>query len=224
MLDFPDFLPSTTGGAGASSLVVALPSWSPGDVIYIGISNSNINATGHAAVGGGWDLLLGDIESSGVNLAVLRRVMQAGDSDPTISWTGGNSRASAGAVIARGADQATPEDATPVPAFYTTNVATIDAPSITTTQAGCGLLTFYGVGNTRTGTPPGTQTELIDTISGANSPTLIINRDTNLLASAGATGVRTESINTVATARVAATVAVRPAAAVVGFEGWGIPL
>ena len=211
----------------ASTSGLTLPTgWQPGDVIYIGWELTA--ATGTVTTPSGWSLTVpafvsavGSTPTSG-HTGVFRRVMQSGDTAPTISFTSG--RFAAGLLAIAGADNTTPEDVTPTTDDNTgVTVPSVRAPSITPVTANCLLITFHAVRNGTSGvltafTPDASETEQTDTgTSVAAVSEAAIESATLTLTSAVATGTKTATAtgsNVTVLNTMGVAIAVRPAAAV----------
>ncbi len=210
----------------ASTSGLTLPSgWQPGDVIYIGWELTA--ATGTVTTPSGWALAVpafvsavGTTPTSG-HTGVFRRVMASGDAAPVISFTSG--RFAADLLAIQGADNATPEDVTPVTDDNTgVAVPSVRAPSIVPVTPGCLLITFHAVRNATTGattafTPDASETEQADTATTVAAVSeAAIEAATLALTDTSATGTKTAtatgsnvtSLNTMGVA-----IAVRPAVA-----------
>lgn len=153
--------------ATEATSTVALPAgWRPNDVVYIGCQLTA--ATGTITTPAGWTAAVAGFRSAAstsATMAVLRRVMQPGDTDPAIGHTSG--RFAAVTVAIQGVDPAVPEDVTPTADTNTAVVyPDVRAPSISPVTPGL-LLTLHGVRNvtnsaTTTFTPPTGMTEVAE--------------------------------------------------------------
>jgi len=217
----------------ASTSGLVLPSgWQPGDVIYIGCELTA--ATGSITTPGGWTAVVpqfvsavGGTPTSG-HAAGYRRVMQAGDTDPVFSFTSG--RFAAAMVAVQGADNTTPEDATPTTDDNTGVTApSVRAPSITPVTDNCLLLTFHAIRNLTSGvltsfTADASETEQADAGTGVAAVSEAAVEAASLaLGTAGATGTKTATAtgsNVTSLNMMGFTVAVRPAPALAAS---GIP-
>lgn len=184
----------------ATSGLMLPAGWQSGDVIYIGCELTA--ATGSITTPSGWAAVVaqfvsavGTTPTSG-HTAVFRRVMQAGDTAPVISFSSG--RFAADLLAISGADNTTPEDVTPVTDDNTgVTVPSVRAPSITPVTANCLLITFHAVRNLTNGvltsfTPDASETEQADTgTSVAAASEAAIEAATLALTSASATGTKT---------------------------------
>lgn len=99
-------------------------------------------------------------------MAVYRRVLQAGDTDPTVTLSSG--RLAALSVAVQGADGTTSEDVTPASDVNGAQSASITAPTLTPSSSETLLLCGFGYGDPTTAnvaqtvTPPGGMTEVGD--------------------------------------------------------------
>src|SRR6266536_1019882 len=218
-----------SGGTEASPATPDLPpGWQPGDVIYIGWELTATSGT--VTTPAGWTSVFTPIHaaSSTTNTlhGVLRRVMQAGDAAPAITFTSGRMAMALAAV--QGADNTTPEDVTPVADDNTGVTApSVRAPSVTPVTAGCLLLTFHAVRNGTNGgatafTPDATEAEQADVAAAAAGVSgAAVEAASLLLGAASATGTKTATatglvgtINMMGSA-----IAVRPAATAATVSG-----
>lgn len=167
---------STATGSGeltaAGSYTPSLPAgWQPGDTVFL-YSQVTVSGSANTTAPAGWTRAVGDFtsaSSASAHQAVWYRVMQAGDTAPSVPEPA--SRYAWSTVAVQGANTTTPLDVTPT-TDTNSGVAYADvrAPSITPATPGSLLLTAHGVRNgtnsaTTSFTPPAGTTELGDATS-----------------------------------------------------------
>lgn len=186
------YVAPSSGTSSAGSFATSFPAGTTtGDVTYLALAG---NFGANWPTPSGWT----SIQSAGYSfngssnyfLNVFRRVIQGGDTAPTIdnSLTFGPS--GWGYITLRG-QNATPEDASAAVVATNSFGNSPVAPTVTTTQANDILLSVYGFDASVTGTPPGSGTERVDVFAGGSGGGLQIN--TEAIAAVGATGTRTET-------------------------------
>ena len=207
------------------------PGWQAGDVVYIAVECRGTGATTGTPTG--WTAVAATFNAVGVTntcLTVLRRVMQAGDTDP-VTITGASARFSVAALALQAADGTTPEDG--VAASEAAQSAATNSPvanSVTPTGADDLLLCFFGAGDTIT-------TNLATTYTAPSGMTLVVQTSTAqsgatdssvcacslVLSSNSATGTKTAtvipSLGTTAENSQAVTLVVKSAAAAAAAPG-----
>ena len=168
----------SSGTGSDTTSTVPLPSgWQAGDLCYLiyNVRGTTVTTT----VPSGWSALVPETSYQGVSnnytFGVMKRVLQAGDSNPAIAHTSGRFSAVTVAIQAGTFDSTTPEDVTPTTSTATAGVITqVPSPSITPVTDQCLILTNHLASNnttvvTMTFTPPSGMTELQDTTSGHTS-------------------------------------------------------
>lgn len=194
---------SSASGAGeltaAGSYTTSLPAgWQPGDTVFL-YSQVTVAGSANTTAPAGWTKAVGDFTSAGstsAHQAVWYRVMQAGDTAPSVAEPA--SRYAWSTVAVQGANTTTPLDVTPA-TDTNSGVAYPDvrAPSITPVTPGALLLTAHGLRNsTNSATtqfaPPAGMTEVTDVSSGiASKSNAAIEVNSLALTDTSATGTRT---------------------------------
>ncbi|MDT0169816.1 metallophosphoesterase [Pseudarthrobacter sp. BRE9] len=194
---------SSATGSGeltaAGSYTAALPAgWQPGDTVFL-FSQVTVAASANTTAPAGWTRAVGDFTSAGstsAHQAVWYRVMQAGDTAPSVSEPA--SRYAWSTVAVQGANTTTPLDVTPT-TDTNSGVAYPDvrAPSITPVTPGSLLLTAHGLRNstnsaTTSFTPPAGTTEVGDVSSNiAAKSNAAIEVNSLALTDTSATGTKT---------------------------------
>ena len=155
----PTVRSSSTYASAASETTFNLalpPGWQAGDVCYIGVelraTGATINTpTGFTAVAATFT----PVGVTNTAMAVFRRVLQTGDTDP-VAVSGASGRYAAAAVAVQGADGTTPEDGV-TPAEAPQSAATNNPVADSVTPAGSNdlLLCFFGAGDPTTAPQPG---------------------------------------------------------------------
>lgn len=154
--------------ASEASISVPLPAgWQPGDLCYIGCSALAANPA--IITPAGWSVFVPGFisqQNSNVMLAVFRRILQAGDTNPVISGFSG--RWAAISVAVTGYNTAHPEDTAPnkddgVLATF----PNVRIPSITSITNNCLMIAFAVSRNSTSGvpltwTPPSGMTEVAE--------------------------------------------------------------
>lgn len=182
----PTVVGTPTSGGQASGTTVATSfstGWAANDVAYIFLWQSG---TAVPTTPTGWTLAASQTAGN-PRCWVYRRVLQSGDTAPTITVS--NVVHNWGVVILHGANTTTPEDGTNNN-FNAVTASTIVALGVTTAVATDYLLTSFGNNASQSGTPPA-GTELLD-ITTNGTAAFQLNGET--LSSAGATGTRTETL------------------------------
>ena len=194
---------SSAAGSGeltaAGSYTPSLPAgWQPGDTVFL-FSQITASASANTTAPAGWTRAVADFTSAGstsAHQAVWYRVMQAGDTAPSVTEPA--SRYAWSTVAVQGANTATPLDVAPA-TDTNSGVAYpgVRAPSITPVTPGALLLTAHGVRNgtnsaTTSFTPPSGTTELTDTTSNiAAKSNASIEVNSLALTDTSATGTKT---------------------------------
>lgn len=194
---------SSATGAGeltaSGSYTPALPAgWQPGDTVFL-FSQVTVAGAANTTAPAGWTQAIADFTSAGstsAHQAVWYRVMQSGDTSPSVPEAA--SRYAWTTVAVQGANATTPLDVTPT-TDTNTGVAYpgVRAPSITPVTSGALLLTAHGVRNgtssaTTTFTPPSGTVEVGDvTSSVASKSNAAIEVDFLPLTDTSATGANT---------------------------------
>jgi hypothetical protein len=194
---------SSARGAGeltaAGSYTTSLPAgWQPGDTVFL-YSQVTVAGSANTTAPAGWTKAVGDFTSAGstsAHQAVWYRVMQAGDTAPSVAEPA--SRYAWSTVAVQGANTTTPLDVTPV-TDTNSGVAYPDvrAPSITPVTPGALLLTAHGVRNatnsaTTLFSPPAGMTELGESTSNiASKSNAALEVDSLALTDTSATGTKT---------------------------------
>lgn len=205
--------------ASVTSAVVPLPStWQAGDIVYIGaaLRSSTGSFTGITA---GWSAVAGPVTSvtdASCHGAVYRRVMQAGDTAPTVTCASGRVAASSIAVVS--GNNSTPEDVAVAVDANQANGTSIVAPSVTPVNPNSLLLAFNISTSVTSGaiwtvSPAGGMTELADicTQTGTQTNSAVEIADLNLPGTS-ATGTKTATASATINP-IAATIVVRSSAA-----------
>ncbi|MEW1812487.1 hypothetical protein AB0284_17490 [Pseudarthrobacter phenanthrenivorans] len=194
---------SSAAGSGeltaAGSYTPGLPAgWQPGDTVFL-FSQITASSSANSTAPTGWTRAVGDFtsaSSTSAHQAVWYRVMQAGDTAPSVAEPA--SRYAWSTVAVQGANTTTPLDVTPA-TDTNSGVAypAVRAPSVTPVTAGALLLTAHGVRNgtnsaTTSFSPPAGMNELGDTTSNiAAKSNAAIEVDSQLLTDTSATGTKT---------------------------------
>lgn len=194
---------SSATGSGeltaAGSYTPTLPAgWQPGDTVFL-FSQVTVSGSANATAPAGWTRAVGDFTSAGstsAHQAVWYRVMQAGDTAPSVPEPA--SRYAWSTVAVQGANTTTPLDVTPA-TDNNSGVAYPDvrAPSVTPVTPGALLLTAHGVRNGTNSaatsfTPPAGTTELGDASSNISAKSnAAIEVNALALTDTSATGTKT---------------------------------
>jgi len=177
--------------------------WQPGDVVYVGYELTA--STGSITVPPGWVEAVPHFRSASSTSSltgVLRRVMQAGDPNSlTVSHSSGRFAAISAAI--QGADNTTPEDATPT-VDNNTGIAfpNVEIPSITPVQQDALLLDFAAIrngtnGSVTTFTAPTGMTEVAQVASAVSGTSnAAIEMSFAALTSNAATGINDATVQT----------------------------
>lgn len=132
---------------GTSTTVTLPTGWSAGDVVVI---TAVSNTTGQTfSLGVGYTKQI-DETGTGVQMAIFTRVLQAGDANPTLSWTTSTARIIWLSIGYSGVNNTTPLDGTPKSQHSSSTSQTFNSPSITTSIWGSKLLMVYGASSTGT--------------------------------------------------------------------------
>jgi hypothetical protein len=146
-------------GNTGTPITPPLPSgWQADDLAVLVIVGRPVDdSTTEPGPASGWDkraFRWYDWAGTTIDLAVVvwTRVLQSGDTDPSITlsggWASGGSSVGAAAIAAyRGVDTTTPMDATPVTGESGSQSSTWTPPSITTTTADAWVLSIVGTGD-----------------------------------------------------------------------------
>lgn len=192
------------GTASESSSTVPMPAgWQPGDVVYVGYELTA--STGSITVPPGWVEAVPHFRSASSTSSlsgVLRHVMQAGDpSSLTVSHSSGRFAAISAAI--QGADNTTPEDATPtVDSNNGIAFPNVEIPSITPVQQDALLLDFAAIrngtnGSATTFTAPTGMTEVAQVASAVSGTSnAAIEMSFAALSSNAATGINDATVQT----------------------------
>ena len=194
---------SSATGAGeltaAGSYSPGLPAgWQPGDTVFL-YSQITSSSAANSTAPAGWTRAVADFTSAGsasAHQAVWYRVMQSGDTAPSVSEPA--ARYAWSTVAVQGANTTTPLDVIPT-TDTNSGVAYPDvrAPSITPVTPGALLLTAHGVRNgtnsaTTSFTPASGTTELGDATSNiASKSNAAIEVNSLRLTDTSATGTKT---------------------------------
>jgi hypothetical protein len=210
---------STGSSTTATTLTVTLPAgWQAGDLCYIpwGLSATSASLT----VPSGWTEIIPQTYASGSTtgmMGVLRRVLQAGDSNPVLNFTSG--RAVAIAVAIYGYDPAFPEDVTPLLDPSAGSMPNCIAESLTPVTINCLLITTHVVRNSTNNiinmamTPPAGMTEIHDIANTSTGSNNVINVCQQALTTLDPTGAKTATVtgSDVTTGnRMAVSILIRP--------------
>lgn len=209
------FVGSAEGSTTSSAdITLTLPAMLQGDVVYV--------LGGHAGLGAlsvstsGYSEIVTDLPvfSDTAEAAVFRKV-QGASPDANVVVTSDRSSVCAIAIVLRGVDQTTPEDATPTSAQGELNIP--NAPAIVTVTAGAWVLTLAvsQIPDTTITAPTGYSNQVdiqVNPISGGND--LTVGGATKLVASPGTEDAAAWTNWSVGD-NVAIAVAVRPAAAAI---------
>lgn len=183
---------ATANDTAVTQLTIPVPSGTQnGDGLILALAVRGGSGT-TVSTPAGWTLILTQNQSTGVRLAIFRRIAASEPASYTVSWTGGSFDADGAIYAAQNVDALNLVEASNSQGnAASTSVA---APSITTTSANTLLLFIGAAQGGPTWTPPGGETERADVQSGGtNKISLTIAEET--LASAGATGTRTATIS-----------------------------
>ncbi len=191
--------------ASETTHVVPLPSqpaaWLPGDLCLIP-ATSRASGGGFGTTPTGWTPVVATFDalsSASSHMVCYGRILQAGDTDPTLTFTSGRMAAQSVAVRDHGLSGI--GDLTGAVVAFTTGAgsaqAGIDAPSVTPPDASSLLLTFHGAGHPTTSAvywvtaPPG-ESEVADLCTQVDGSTNSGVEVCSLsLTSAAATGTQT---------------------------------
>lgn len=136
------FVGSGENGFGSTSdLPITLPAMEPGDAVYVFVICAD---PGDLAMNtAGYTEIVTDIAAGAGEVAVFRKIQtDPVDTDASVDITATLTGRAAVAIVLRGVDQTTPEDATPTTAAATSTNP--DPPSITTVTAGAWVIAFAG--------------------------------------------------------------------------------
>jgi PhoD-like phosphatase len=155
-----------------TSILVPLPSdpvaWQPGDLVLIP-ATSRASGGGLGAAPTGWSAIVANFESgsnASGHMALYGRIMQAGDTAPTITLASG--RVAAKSIAVKDHGLANLGEVIPTNDNNGASAsANIVAPSVTPPWASSLLLAFFGATHSTNGTtwqvnPPGGMTEVLD--------------------------------------------------------------
>jgi len=182
----------------AGSYTPGLPAgWQPGDTVFL-FSQVTVSGSANTTAPAGWTQAVGDFtsaSSTSAHQAVWYRVMQAGDTAPSVTEPA--ARFAWSTVAVQGASTTTPLDVTPA-TDTNSGVAYpgVRAPSITPVTPGALLLTAHGVRNgtnsaTTSFSPPAGMGELGDSTSNiASKSNAALEVDSLALTDTSATGAK----------------------------------
>lgn len=132
-----------TPSEGSTTVTPAIPAgWQPGDLALVLVGFHNTGSAVPTSITSGWDEVAVQAISGSRYVAVYRRILEAGDGDPTFGNSGGTT-IGAGIVVYRGVDADTPIDVTPVGS--TSAAATTWVPTgVTTVTNGAWAISVAG--------------------------------------------------------------------------------
>jgi len=142
----------------------------------------------------GWTLIRSDANGSTMRLSTFRRFVTTTEpATHVFTFTKSSTASSAGIAAYRGVNPTTPVD---VHGGQVTSRAgtNLSAPTVTATVAGTKLISVFGSAIDATAIPPTGMTERYDRLS-VGSSKVSVTADDQTLAAAGATGVRTVTLD-----------------------------
>jgi len=212
--------------ASETTAVAPLPTgWQAGDVCYLFATN-RASGGGFTTTPSGWAVLQASFDSANTtssHMVAYRRVLQGGDTDPTL--TGFSGRFAALSVAVQDASTTTPEDTGVAnDPGQVGQQAAIVCPSVTPANANSLLLCGFGSGGpngtTWTVAEPGGMTEVGDICTAVAAVTETAVQVSSLaLATTDPTGTKTATASVSNIAQMGVTVAVRWSGAAGGATG-----